>query len=253
MHRATSALVACLAAAAAALGIPGPAVAAAPGLSDLRVCGAAAFDADDAACGRDQSGRPLRAGRFFCSAQVEPGRPTRFTGRFTYEGKPFPARSKVLPRGSGHAYVDVTTGGRLLPGGRWGCELRLGGERRATSFRSAGPTATLLDARACPSGRTQVVGPVRVCRRDERGRALRAAGGVTCSATLVRVQGQLAQLDVLYDGRPSGLSVARRVPLPVTAFGAQITKAGGLPAGNYACVFSVAGKRLAAVGFRVAA
>jgi hypothetical protein len=223
------------------------------GLSDLRVCSSDAFSSHDAACRRDEAGTALTSARFYCSARVgDVPNNARFSGRFLYDGEPFPRSSRDLPENVGTAWIDIFTGGPRLPGGRWTCEMTVAGRTVRKSFSSGGPTTTVFDVAACPTDDTTAAGQARVCDPEKASTSLPPISSVTCSATFARAGGQTARLDLLYRGKPAHVTFSQKLPLPVTAFGVQISKRGAnLPGGPYLCVFSLDGKALARQGFTI--
>jgi hypothetical protein len=224
------------------------------GLSDVRVCSAEAFSSEDSRCTIDESGSPITSPRFYCSARVgNVPKGSRFSGLFLYDGKPFPRSSRDLPENVGTAWIDIFTGGRRLPGGRWACEMSAGSFSVRKTFSSGGPTTAVLDVAACPTNSTSPAGEARVCKPGKAGTSFRPISSVTCSATFARAGGKTARLDLLYGGKPAHVTFTRKLPLPVTAFGVQITKRGAnLPGGAYVCVFSLAGKQVARQAFTIA-
>ena len=225
----------------------------ATGFSELRVCTAAAFDEDEARCTRDESGSPLTAGRFYCSATIEgTGGARSFSGRFAYEGEPLPRNSRPLPENASTGWLNVFTGGDALPGGSWSCELRLGDTVATKRFESGGPDEPVLDVASCPTEQTTEAGPARVCDPDGVATTIAPTPSVTCSATFVGASGKEVRLDLLHRGEPTDVTFTRRLPLPVTAFGVQIEQNdGNLPSGPYTCVFSVDGERVAEQAFEI--
>jgi hypothetical protein len=224
------------------------------GLSDVRVCSAGAFSSGESRCTIDESASPIASPRFYCSARVgDVPKDSRFNGRFLYEGKPFPRSARDLPQNVSTAWIDIFTGGRRLPGGTWTCELTAGGLTVRKTFSSGGPSTPVLDVAACPTDSTTPAGQARVCNPAKAGTSFRPISSVTCSATFARAGGKTARLDLLYRGKPAHVTFSRKLPLPVTAFGVQITKQGAnLPAGPYVCVFSLEGKTLARQPFTIA-
>jgi hypothetical protein len=221
---------------------------AAGGLSSVRVCGASAFDAKRAECARDERAAAISTGHLYCSARVGAG--GSFSGRFSYEGRPFPARSGSFP-GAGTRFVDVSFGGVAIPAGVWSCELRAGGERQLVKFSTAGPPGPAVGGAACRTSRTVVAATVRVCPPGSSEAAYPASGEVTCSVLVAGEAGAAARVELLYAGASTGVGVSRALPYPVATVALTISKDGGLPTGVYACRFLLAGKTVATVPFRV--
>lgn len=222
-------------------------------LTDFRVCGAEAFDAAEAECSEDESASPLRSGRFYCSARLGDGHEgERFHGRFRYAGKPFPESGRSIPEHADNAWITIYTGGRELPAGRWSCEIDVGEATASKAFTSGGPSARVLDLASCATEATSQAGPAKVCTPGGAATAIPATGSVTCSATFVGAQGKVGRLDLLYHGKPTQVSFTRKLPLPVTAFGVQITQpSGNLRPGPYTCVFTLDGEPVARRAFTI--
>lgn len=218
-------------------------------LDEVRVCGAADFDSDSAACKRDtRSG--IRSGTIYCSAHTSGHDGDVFSGRLSYRGVPFPLQKGRLTHDEGNAYTFLTIGGGPFPGGAWRCDLKAGGETATATFTTKGPTGPVTSLAACLTRNTVLAGQVRACKRDAP--ALPATSAVTCSAIYSLAKGKKARVEVLYAGKPTGLTLTRKVPLAVSVFGVQVSKAGGMPAGRYACVFSLDGAKIATKSFRIA-
>lgn len=219
------------------------------GLSEVRVCGTTGFDRGNAACRTDQRSG-IRSGTIYCSARTSGHSGDTFAGRLSYRGVPFPVQKGRISH-DGNIYTYVTIGGSPFPGGPWRCDVSAGSEKASLSFTTSGPTGPVTGLAACLTKDTVLAGPVRACRSDATA-ALPATDEVTCSAVYSLARGKQARVDVLLDGKTTGLTVTRKVPLVVSVFGLQVSKSGGLPAGRYACVFSLDGKRAGTKSFRVA-
>jgi hypothetical protein len=226
-----------------------PGTASAQEVDEMRVCGTAAFDRDEGRCTKDQRSG-VRSEAFYCSVRVSGHTGDRFTGRFVYAGKAFPTQSGKVSA-DGYLWTFVTIGGGTLSGGSWRCEVTAGTERRTTPFTSRGPRAVVANLAACLTRDTVVAGPVRTCERDRSATALPATNEATCSATFARSTGRVARAEILFEGKKTGLVLTRKIPLPVSVLGVQVSQASGLPQGRYACVFSVDGKPLATKRFRI--
>lgn len=222
------------------------------GLSEVRVCTAEAFDRKGAECRRDESGEPLVSARFYCSARVGGRKGERFSARFLYEGQPMPLRSTTVPAGSVTMWTDVSFGGATLPGGRWGCRFAVAGDTDGEAFASGGPTGPIVDVAACLKEGTAAAGRARVCRADRSSAPFPRRGEITCSAIYAGGKNTMARVELVYRGRETGIAVEQRLPLPVAAVGAHFSRAGGLPAGPYACRFLLAGEPVAEKSFSVA-
>jgi hypothetical protein len=220
------------------------------GLSELRVCGSSAFDKRMGRCDRSiLSG--VRSSTLYCSVKTTEHSGDRFTGSFAFKGRPFPTQSGTV-RSDGWVYTFLTIGGGSFPAGPWTCSVAAGSEKAQLGFTTGGSTAVVSSAAACLTSRTVLAGTVRACMVDNGTRRLPATSAVTCSAVYSLASGSSAKVDVLYEGDSTGLTVVRKVPLPVSVFGVQVTKAGGLPPGDYACVFSLDGKRRVTKTFSLA-
>jgi hypothetical protein len=221
-------------------------------LSQLRVCGQRWFAAYRYRCVKDEGARPLRSSHFYCSAHQRGHRGDRFSGHFSYEGRPFPARGARVPVSSGDVFIDLTVGNTPLPGGRWGCEIRVGSDRVSRRFRSGGSRGTVLGVGACLTAHTTRAGPVRVCRSDESARPLPPTRAATCSAVFPLAEGKIARVELLYEAKPTGIALAKRIPFPVAAFGVQLkAKTKRLTAGPYDCGFSLDRARVATRHFSI--
>lgn len=220
------------------------------GLGDVRVCGAESFDRGAVRCRSDESGKPIVASHVFCSASVWKRAGQRFDGNFSYRGEALPSRGKAVPDNGSRLWIDVTVG-TPLPGGDWGCRLSVGLQTVTKSFRSGGPTGPIVGVGVCPTTHTVVAGPVRVCSRDESATPFARIPSVTCSAVFPGAKGEVGRVDLVYQGKETGVSIARRLPLAVTAFGAHFSRAGPLPAGSYACRYVLAGKQVALERFAI--
>jgi len=220
-------------------------------LENVRVCGASALDQRAGVCTRDESGKPIVSSAFNCSARAraEPGE--RFAGRFFYRGQPFPAFGTSVSDKRRGVYIYLTTGPYPMPGGPWSCELRVGPERVRKTFRSAGPTAPILNVAACRASQTVLAGPTRVCRRDESRTPFRPTESVTCSAVFAGGKGKLAGIAFLREGKEA-FSGDFELPLPVTAAGPRIDPSPRLQRGSWACRWTLAGRVLAVKQFRIA-
>ena len=220
----------------------------ATGLDEVRVCGVSGFDKGDAACKADQRAG-ISSSTIYCSARTSGHSGDTFTGRLTYRGVPFPAQKGRISR-DGNIYTYLTIGGGPFPGGAWRCDVAAGAEEASVAFRTNGPSGPVTSLAACLTKNTVLAGPVRACRSDRA--ALPATHAITCSAVYSLAKGRQARADVLFEGKPTGLVLKRTVPLAVSVFGVQVSKAGGLPAGSYACVFSLDGKKAGTKTFRIA-
>lgn len=243
--RATTALLAIGLGAVALAGFGGSAT----GLDDVRVCGTSGFDRGDGACREDQRSG-IRSGTIYCSARTSDHAGDAFTGRLSYRGVAFPLQKGRISR-DGNIYTFLTIGGAPFPGGPWRCDVTAGSERSSVSFATTGPSGPVTGLAACLTKNTVLAGPVRACRSDAA-TTLPATDALTCSAVYSLAKGKQARADVLFRGKPTGLTLTRTVPLAVSVFGVQVSKPGGLPAGSYACVFSLDGKKTATKTFRVA-
>jgi hypothetical protein len=241
-----------------AFALAGAAVAATPSslkekrLQDVRICGAGALDRAAGTCARDQSRSPIVSTAFNCSARARGETDERFVGRFFYEGSAFQAFGAPMTDRRRGVFIYLTAGPNPMPGGRWACELRVGPERVRKAFRSAGPTGPILYVAVCPSSRTVLAGPARVCRRDESGAGFGATDPVTCSALLVGGKGKVAGIEFLREGRSVGLSQDFELSLPVVAAGPRLDPVPKLAPGRWACRWSLAGRVLATKQFRIA-
>jgi hypothetical protein len=219
------------------------------GLTDLRVCVSGSFDKRMGRCAGNST-KGLRTSTLYCSVKTTEHTGDPFTGTFRFKGKAFPTqRGKVS--GDGWIYTYLTIGGGSFPAGPWTCTVTAGNDRAQLAFTSAGATAAVSGLAACLTSRTVLAGSVRACKQDDGKKPLPATSAVTCSAVYALASGKRAKAEVIYDSEPTGLEVIRKVPLPVSVFGVQVSKPGGLPAGTYACVFSLDGKRVATKSFRV--
>jgi hypothetical protein len=218
-------------------------------LDEVRICGAADFDRDSAACKRDRRAG-ISSGTIYCSAHTSGHEGDTFTGRLSYRGAAFPLQKGRIGHDNGNAYTFLTIGGGAFPGGAWRCDLAAGDETASVTFTTRGPSGPVTSLAACLTKNTVLAGPVRSCKRDTP--TLPATAEVTCSAVYGLAKGRRASVEVLYAGKPTGLRLARKVPLAVSVFGVQVSKPGGMPAGRYACVFSLDGKKVATKTFRIA-
>lgn len=218
-------------------------------LDEVRVCGEADFDRGKAACRKDRRSG-IRSGAIYCSAHTSGHEGDTFTGRLSYRGAPFPVQKGRITHDDGNAYTFLTIGGGTFPGGSWRCDLTAGGEKASATFTTSGPTGPVTSLAACLTKDTVLAGPVRACKRDTP--TLPATDAVTCSAVYALARGRQARADVLFGGRPTGLTLSRKVPLTISVFGVQVSKRGGMPGGRYACVFSLDGAKVATKTFRIA-
>ena len=219
-------------------------------LETVRICGANTLDKNAGECRRDQSGSALLSSAFHCSARARTESGERFSGRFLYRGQPFPAYGTSVGTSRKGVYIYLTAGPYPMPGGSWGCELRVGNEIVRTSFRSGGPTGPIVHMRACRTSRTVAAGPVRVCTRDESATAFSATQPVVCSAVLVGGKGKQAVIEFVYEGKKA-LSADFTLPLPVTAAGPRLEPSPRLAAGRWGCRWSVGGRVLGTKSFRI--
>jgi hypothetical protein len=221
-------------------------------IEHARVCGEGAIDRGAGECKRDQSGSPIVSPTFICSAGVRGEPNERFAGRFFYKGSAFPAFGAKTTDNRRGINIYITAGPQAMPGGLWGCELRVGPELVKKSFRSAGPTGPILYVAVCASSRTVAAGSAQVCRRDERGSSFSPTESVTCSAVLVGGKGRLAGFEFLHEGKDVGLGQDFEIPLPITAAGPQLDPDPKLTSGRWTCRWTLAGRVLAAKTFRIA-
>lgn len=219
-------------------------------LETVRVCGLSALDQTAGECTRDESARPLRSSQFNCSSRATGSAGERFAGRFLYRGQAFPAYGTSVSSTRRGVFIFLTAGPNPMPGGSWGCELRIGPEVVRKSFRSAGPTGPILHLAACRASRTVPAGPVRVCRRDESGAPFSATESVTCSAVFAGGKGKLASIAFLH-GRTEAFSGDFTLPLPVTAAGPRLDPRPKLAAGQWSCRWSLAGRVLGTKKFQI--
>jgi hypothetical protein len=218
-------------------------------LDEVRVCGASGFDRGKAACKTNQRSG-IRSGTIYCSAHTSGHSGDTFTGRLTYRGTPFPVQKGTITHDDGNAYTFLTIGGGSFPGGSWRCDVSAGSQKASASFTTSGPTGPVTSLAACLTKNTVLAGPVRACKTASA--SLPATDAVTCSAVYSLAKGKQARADVLYNGKSTGLTLTRKVPLTISVFGVQVSKPGGLPAGRYACVFSLDGTKVATKTFRIA-
>lgn len=219
-------------------------------LSEARVCGADSFSAGGARCIVDERAG-LRSNVLHCSARAEGLTGTPYTGTFSFEGKRFPARAGVVP-GDGWIYSTLRLPGGAFPAGKWSCAFAADGTAARVGFRTSGTSGTLTSAAACPTGSTVVADGVRACRTDASADQFAATNSVTCSALYSLSAGHTASARLLYGGKPTGLSLSRKLPLPVSVLGMQVTRADGLLAGRYTCEFALDGKKLGTRSFVIA-
>ena len=217
--------------------------ASAEGLSDLRVCADEAFDEDEEECTVDQRGQPLGSRSAYCSAKVRGREGERFTGRLLYEGEVFFTGGRSLPEGEGTVWVNVDLG-EPLPGGEWACELSVGSEEVSTRFQGAGPIPQIVGVAACLTANTVPSGSTRVCGEDESSEPLGPTDSVTCSTTVFGAAGEVMRVDFVHLRRERGLSVRGEIPAPAAHFSADLTQSPSLVAGDYACIFFLAGEQV---------
>ena len=240
---------------ALAAGTSALAVAASPSgqgerLEAVRICGGQAMNRRAGECRRDQSGSSILADAFYCSARARAEAGERFAGRLLYKGQPFPAFGTSVGSSRKGVFVYLTAGPYPMPGGAWSCELRLGPQTVRKTFRSGGPTGPILHLRACRTSRTVVVGPVRVCTRDESATTFKATEPVVCSAVFVGGKGKLARIEFVYEGKQA-LDADFELPLPISAAGPRLDPDPKLASGRWACRWSVAGRTLGSKPFRI--
>jgi hypothetical protein len=219
-------------------------------LSQARVCGAASFSAGGARCIVDERAG-LRSNVLHCSARAEGLEGSAFRGVFSFQGKRFPAQTGIV-RGDGWIFTTLSLPGGKFPAGRWACLIQAGDRTTTVGFRTTGARGPLAGAAACPTSRTVISDGVRACRRDLSGRLFVSTDKVTCSATYALADGHTAAARLVYEGKDTGLSLRRALPLPVSVIGMQVVKQGGLPAGDYACVFSLDGRDVQRRAFTIA-
>jgi hypothetical protein len=220
------------------------------GLSDLRVCGGEAYDDEDEECSEDQRMRPLKSSTVYCSGKVGAAEGERIRGRLLYEGEPLPSQVVRLPEDATTFSLDFFVGRGAIPGGRWACELSLGSETLKASFASVGPTGPVVNLAACRTADVEAERPV--CPEDEGGVQPGPNDSVTCSATVVGAKGAVVDVDFLYEGRETGISVQQEIPSPVIPVFARFEGEQGLPEGDYACSFSLAGEEVGEKHFTIA-
>jgi hypothetical protein len=219
-------------------------------LETIRVCGANALNKNAGECTRDQSASALRSPAFHCSARARTESSERFSGRFLYRGQPFPAYGTSIGEDRKGVYIYLTAGPYPMPGGAWGCELRVGPQVVRKSFRSGGPVGAILHLRTCKTSQTVTIGPVRVCARDQSATTYSATQPVVCSAVFVGGKGKLAGIEFLYEGKKA-LDADFELPLPVTAAGPRLDPSPKLASGGWACRWTLAGRVLATKSFRI--
>jgi hypothetical protein len=220
-------------------------------LSQAQVCGSGSFSAGGARCIADERAGVLSSA-LHCSARVRGLSGQAYTGTFSYRGRAFPAESGVVS-GDGWVYTSLALKGGTFPAGPWTCRIDAGSSHASVSFRTAGAVGTLTSTAACPTAVTIATSDVRACRDDRSPRPFSPTSKITCSGVYSLANGRIASAQLLYKGKPTGLSLKRRLPLPVSVFGMQVSHRGGLPAGAYTCVFLLDGKRLATTPFSIAA
>jgi hypothetical protein len=117
-------------------------------------------------------------------------------------------------------------------------------------FRSEGPAWQNLELAACVTANTNPDGD---CREDESGGPLGPTSSVTCTGVILGGKGELIQVDFLYQGDETAVSVQEEGPGSVTVFSADLfANEGNLPEGDYTCRFSVAGEPVADKPFSIA-
>lgn len=219
-------------------------------VSDAAACGTSMFSTGGARC-RAHEGTGVQSRTLHCSARVDGLAGQPYTGTFTYRGRSFPAQTGTIP-GDGYVYTTLTIAGGEFPAGRWRCEIEAGGSKASVSFATDGPRTRLSSAAACPTAQTVESSSVRACRLDGSRLPFAPTSKITCSGVYSLAAGRRASAHLLYEGKPTGLSLTRSLTLPVSVFGMQVSKKGGLPSGDYACVFSLGGKKLSTKTFSIA-
>jgi hypothetical protein len=214
------------------------------GLSDLRVCGAEAFDERNEECSEDQRTQRLESSTVYCSVKVRADEGQRVKGRLRHEGEPLPSQTATLPADAETFSVNFYVGRGSIPRGTWACELSLGSEKLTASFESGGPVGPIVNVAVC---RTADVDP-----EGERGAPLAPNDSVTCSATVVGAKGAVVDSEVFYEGRKTGISDQQEIPSPVMPVYFRLEGEQGLPEGDYACRFSLAGERAREEDFSIA-
>jgi hypothetical protein len=251
MRRAFPLLLGFLAVALGGFGASEPAGSQAPDMSQMRVCGADSFSLDGARCLRDERATGVRGGTLHCSARVQGLAGSSFKGTFSYRGRSFPGQIGTIP-GDGHVYTSLSIPVGEFPGGTWRCEIRSGTSKAAATFTSTGPRGPLTSPAVCLTKNTVPTTTARACRADRSAKPLRPTSRITCSAVYSLARGKTASAELRYGGKPTGLELAYRLPLPVSVFSINISQKGSLPAGQYACVFSLEGKALVTKRFAIA-
>ncbi|MBM3677332.1 MAG: hypothetical protein FJW96_05535 [Actinobacteria bacterium] len=244
------ALVAVSLAGLALLAVPASGGASA-GITQVQVCGAGAFALGDARCATDERAA-VRGDTLNCAARVTGLAGSTYTGSFSYRGRSFPTQTGVVP-GDGWVYTRLAIRGGDFPAGKWTCRIAAGGSRIVVPFETQGATGPVTSVSACPTSATVVHSGVRACRADRSTRPFPPTSRITCSSVYALARGKAASARLLYDGKATGLALERTLPLPVSTFGMQVTRKGGLPAGSYACEFSLDGKQVATHRFSIAA
>jgi hypothetical protein len=251
MRRALPLLLVLLAIALGGLGAAEPAGSQTPDLSQMRVCGAGSFSLDGARCLRDDRTTGVRGSTLHCSARVQGLAGSSFKGTFSYRGRSFPGRIGFI-EGDGFVYTSLSIPAGELPGGKWRCEIRSGASKATATFTSTGPRGPLTSPAVCLTKNTVPTTTARACRADRSAKPLRPTSKITCSAVYSLARGKMARAELRYGGEPTGLELAYRLPLPVSVFSMNISRKGSLPAGEYACVFSLEGKALVTKRFAIA-
>jgi hypothetical protein len=220
------------------------------GLSDLRVCGAEAYDERDEECSEDQRARPLKSSTVYCSAKVRADEGEQVKGRLLHEGEPLPSQAARLPANADTFSVNFYVGRGSIPRGTWACEISLGSEKLTASFESLGPTGSIANVAVC---RTADVEPQRpICPEGEGGAPPGPNDSVTCSATVVGAKGTVVDAEVFYEGRKTGISDQLEIPSPVMPVYFRLEGEQNLPEGDYECRFTLAGERVGEEDFSIA-
>lgn len=230
----------------------------APGPRNLQVCSLSSVDQNSGICRANQARTPFQTDVVFCSADLVGTAGQTVTGALAYRGQTIRSDSAQLKTGpTSVSFAFAIAPNKLLPGGAWSCRFSLAGQTQSVSFTMRGPTSNFLYQAACDA--TQVVSPsgIAMCGQDQG--VITQSNAIACTALLVGDQGKDAQLDVVYSG---GQVAAFTKTYPLTPNNelfpaskqvpaSELGNSGSIPAGSYACRWSVDGQQVGEKDFQV--
>lgn len=212
-------------------------------ITQLRVCGNNIVPFPGSQCTSDQRSAPITGKELDCSVRVYAGvKGALFTATMTYEGEVQYGFHERLKRGWHRELMGVYMHATAMPGGRYTCKFSLGKKRTAVSFRSGGPTGSVVGPAVCLTSHTKQ----NACTSDESGTPFGSATtpSITCTGVFPRLKGHPVEIDFLRLNADGTTTTLQRetdtLPYPITEEYAFKAGVWATP-GQYSCRYLVDG------------